>query len=219
MKILTVFGVLMLSLFFVSCSNTSSEEVIALDEIGGNTDKYAQVDSVSQQLEVKSEKPTSSFFLSTFDSLYSKAEWHAVDSMLFPDRFGPSKMEKWNLRTSEDSIVALYYNYKDSLKTRNAFFNWLDCYGPNCISYQVGSEFKKQKRSALFLVNETQLIYLEGQKVLPTTKIVALLNPKKKDQNWMYIVEIPARSKSKWSAMKAGELIDVKKQQGSSLEE
>lgn len=198
--------VLTLSSLFFACTDSGNEAVVTLDQIGGNTDKYSVVDSVQLPEVQENEKPVSSFFLTTFDSLYPNTEWFKLDSMLFPDRFGPSKMEKWYLSSTEDSLVALVYSYKDSLKTRNAFFNWLDCYGPNCISYQVGSEFKKQKRSSLFLVSQTQLIYIESRKEIPLKKIVTLLNPKKKDQNWTYIVDIPARSKSRWLNMKTGEL-------------
>lgn len=202
-------------LMLYSCKSGESEKVLTLDDIGGSTDKYKQVDSVVQLVEQKHEKPKESFFLTLFDSIYPDAKWIQLDSMLFPDRFGPKRMEKWVLQTSGDSLVALSYQFKDSLLTRNAFFNWLDCYGPHCESYQIGSVFKKQARHSLFLVRPQQLIYMEGSKALPAEKLIAILDEKKSKQNWSYVVEIPGRAKTKWYIVKEGEIKPIEKNESS----
>ncbi len=197
-------------LILFSCTNTE-KDTVTLDEISHTTDKFKDVKDEKEIQQIKDQKPKSAYFLTAFDSIYKEASWVKLDSLLFPDRFGPSKLEKWYLLNQKDSLVALHYEFKDSLRTKNAFFNWIDCYGPKCISYQVGSQFKKQNRNSLFLVGANDLVYMESKFAISSEKMIELLNEKKEDQNWIYIVEIPARSKTRWSAMKEGELTELKR--------
>ncbi len=208
MKLFAPFFCSAFILILFSCSDPE-KETLTLDEISHTTDKFQDVKDSKEIKLVKDEKPKSAYFLTAFDSIYKDASWFKLDSLLFPDRFGPSKSEKWYLLNQKDSLVALRYEFKDSLRTKNAFFNWIDCYGPKCISYQVGSQFKKQSRNSLFLVGTNNLIYMESKAAISTKKMIELLNEEKEDQNWIYIVEIPARSKTRWSAMKEGEIAEL----------
>ncbi|MNJ85525.1 hypothetical protein D3C87_30000 [compost metagenome] len=208
MKLFAPFFCSAFILILFSCSDPE-KETLTLDEISHTTDKFQDVKDSKEIKLVKDEKPKSAYFLTAFDSIYKDVSWFKLDSLLFPDRFGPSKSEKWYLLNQKDSLVALRYEFKDSLRTKNAFFNWIDCYGPKCISYQVGSQFKKQSRNSLFLVGTNNLIYMESKAAISTKKMIELLNEEKEDQNWIYIVEIPARSKTRWSAMKEGEIAEL----------
>lgn len=210
MKLFAPFFCSAFILILLSCTDTK-EDTVTLDEISHTTDKFKDVKDTKEVQSIKDQKPKSAYFLSAFDSIYKEASWFKLDSLLFPDRFGPSRLEKWYLLDKKDSLVALHYEFKDSLRTKNAFFNWIDCYGPKCVSYQVGSQFKKQNRNSLFLVGATDLVYMESKFAISSKKMIELLNEKKEDQNWIYIVEIPARSKTRWSVMKEGELSELKK--------
>lgn len=209
-KILTVFFALML---FVSCTDDKADTV-SLEDISHTSDKFDHIDEDGEIAEIKDEKPKEGYFLTAFDSIYKDASWFMLDSLLFPDRFGPSKMEKWYLLNQKDSIVALHYEFKDSLRTKNAFFNWIDCYGPKCASYQVGEQFKKQSRNSLFLIGEKHLVYVESKTPIAADKLIGLLNEKKKDQNWIYVLEIPGKKLTRWSVVKEGEVVELKKTSG-----
>lgn len=205
MKLFTLAILAFLITSVVSCSD-NEKETVSLEDISHTSDKFDNIDDKEEIPEIKDEKPKKGYFLAAFDSIYKDASWFMLDSLLFPDRFGPSKMEKWYLLSKKDSIVALHYEFKDSLRTKNAFFNWLDCYGPKCASYQVGSQFKKQSRNSLFLVGENQLVYLEAKSPIALEKLIGILNEEKEDQNWMYVLEIPGGKKTRWSTMKEGKL-------------
>ncbi len=208
-KMLPVFFALML---FVSC-NDPKADTVSLNDISHTSDKFDHIDDDKKEVEIKDQKPKTGYFLAAFDSIYQDVSWFKVDSLLFPDRFGPSKMEKWYLLSSKDSIVALHYEFKDSLRTKNAFFNWIDCYGPKCISYQVGSPFKKQSRNSLFLIGANHLVYMESQFPIKSEELIGIFNEKKKDQNWIYVLEIPGKKKTRWSTVKEGEIKELKRQQ------
>lgn len=209
MKLFTLAVFAFLITWVVSCSD-NEKETVSLEDISHTSDKFDNIDDKKEIPEIKDEKPKKGYFLAAFDSIYKDASWFMLDSLLFPDRFGPSKMEKWYLLSQKDSIVALHYEFKDSLRTKNAFFNWLDCYGPKCTSYQVGSQFKKQSRNSLFLIGANQLVYMESQLPIKAEELIGILNEKKKDQNWIYVLEIPGKKKTRWSTMKEGELTELK---------
>lgn len=198
--------------FAVSCKD-DQEKTLTLDDISHSTDKFENIDDKKEISTVKDEKPETGYFLAAFDSVYKETSWFKLDSLLFPDRFGPSNMEKWYLLNEKDSIVALHYEFKDSLRTKNAFFNWLDCYGPKCNSYQVGDQFRKQSRNSLFLVGANHLVYIESRFPIAAEKLLGLFNEKKKEQNWIYMVQIPARKKTSWSVVKEGAFLEIKKSQ------
>ncbi len=212
MKLFTISFITLAITLFVSCSD-DQENTVSLEDITHTSDKFDHIDDKKETVEIKDEKPKKGYFLTAFDSIYKDASWFMLDSLLFPDRFGPSKMEKWYLLNQKDSIVALHYEFKDSLRTKNAFFNWIDCYGPTCTSYQVGSQFKKQSRNSLFLIGANQLVYLESKSPIAADKLVGILNEKKKDQNWIYVLEIPGKKKTRWSTIKEGEINELKKTQ------
>lgn len=212
MKLFTRLSLVFVLILAVSCTETK-DDTLSLEDISHTSDKFNDVDDKKEVEKVKDEKPKTAYFLTAFDSIYKGASWYQLDSLLFPDRFGPSKLEKWYLLNKKDSIVALHYEFKDSLRTKNAFFNWIDCYGPKCTSYQVGSQFKKQSRNSLFLVGEKHLIYLESAIPVPAEKLVGILNEKKEDQNWIYVLEIPGRKKTRWTTIREGEINELKGQQ------
>lgn len=208
MKLFTIFFMACTMMLIGSCSD-DKKDTVSLEDISHTSDKFDHIDDSKEPVEIKDEKPKKGYFLTAFDSIYKGTSWFALDSLLFPDRFGPSKMEKWYLLNQKDSIVALHYEFKDSLRTKNAFFNWLDCYGPKCTSYQVGSQFKKQNRNSLFLIGENHLVYVESKFPVAAAKLIALLNEEKEDQNWIYVVEIPGRKKTRWSTIKEGEVKEL----------
>jgi hypothetical protein len=211
MKLFTISFIASVLMLVMSCSD-GEKETLSLEDISQTSDKFDHIDDSKEMVEIKDEKPKKGYFLTAFDSIYKDASWFVLDSLLFPDRFGPSKMEKWYLLNQKDSIVALHYEFKDSLRTKNAFFNWLDCYGPKCASYQIGAQFKKQNRNSLFLIGENQLVYMESKFPIAIEKLVAILNKEKEDQNWIYVVEIPGRKKTRWSTIKEGEIEELKGQ-------
>lgn len=210
MKLFTISFIASVLILVISCSD-GEKDTLSLEDISHTSDKFDHIDDSKEVVEIKDQKPKKGYFLTAFDSIYKDASWFALDSLLFPDRFGPSKMEKWYLLNQKDSIVALHYEFKDSLRTKNAFFNWIDCYGPTCTSYRVGSQFKKQNRNSLFLIGENHLVYMESKSPIAAEKLVAILNEEKKDQNWIYVVEIPGRKKTRWSTIKEGELKELKR--------
>src|SRR3989338_4079116 len=95
--------------------------------------------------------------------------------------------------------------YNDSLRTKNAFFNWIDCFGPKCKSYTVGANIRIPKRAALWLVGSKELVIIEGNKAIDEKLIREILSKDPKKENWLYLVNIPKSGKTTWKRIDKGE--------------
>lgn len=83
----------------------------------------------------------------------------------------PHKMDRYGYNTSKkikfistlggsDSFIDVYqYNFSDSIKLNNAFYNWLDCYGNRCSEIKIGEDIERtQNAPALTLVYDTTIV-------------------------------------------------------------
>lgn len=197
-----VFSVLSL---VVSCTDTA-DETVNFDELAPTSDKYKNGPKTdSTEVEVRNEKPSASTFLTLGDSLFPDASWKNWDTLLFLDRFGSLSAEKWILKHQKDSIVFLSYSFKDSLRVKNAFFNWLDCFGSSCKSYKVGQNAKYNKRNTLVYVAPQQVVLIESSSKLKEESIRSILQEEKKKQFWIYIIDAPKNGKTIWKRIEKGE--------------
>lgn len=205
------FFLLTITLLF-SCTG-KKEEVVDFDQLGPGSEKYtdAAPDSTVQQLTVVSERPETSVLLAVADTLLPGANWLKWDSVLFPDRFGAKSVEKWIVTGPKDSLVLLRYEFKDSLRTKNAFFNWMDCFGARCTSYVIGDNVRLSKRNGLLLVGEKQLLFIEGNRPLKEIEIRASLEKDPEKENWLYVVTIPRKGKTVWKRIDKGIEKPIKK--------
>lgn len=191
-------------LVMVACSN-QPEETVGFDELSPGSDKYKDKQSGKTiDSSVVNERPESSLFLAIVDTMMLESRWVKWDTLLFPDRFGPNAQEKWMTIGTKDSLVLLRYQFKDSLRTKNAFFNWIDCFGPKCKSYAVGGNIRIPKRTALWLVGSKELVIIEGNKNIDEKIVRALLNDDPKKENWLYLVSIPKSGKTTWKRIDKG---------------
>jgi len=196
-----VFGLI---LFLVSCKG-QPEETIAFDDLAPGSDYKEPVEDTGSATVLLNERPQESTFLKIVDTLFADSRWVKWDTVLFPDRFGPSKQEKWFAIGSADSLVLLKYEFKDSLRTKNAFFNWIDCFGPKCTSYTIGGNIRIPQRNGLILVGEKQLIIVEGNRKIDEKTVRAAMQKNPKKESWLYLVSVPRSGKTTWKRIEKGE--------------
>ncbi len=193
-------------LFCLVACTSKNEETIGFDELAPTSKRYTDQQAAdSAKALLLNERPESSPFLAIVDTLMDDSRWIKWDTVLFPDRFGPKNQEKWFTVGTKDSLVLLHYTFKDSLRTKNAFFNWIDCFGAKCKSYAVGGNIRIPKRNALLLVGAKQLILIEGNKSIDEVLIRSTIEKDPKKENWLYIVSIPKTGKTTWKRIDKGE--------------
>lgn len=195
----------LLVLLATACSRPK-EETVKLDELAPVSERYKEgKESANQEIpEIKDERPEKSNLLPVIGTLFESVYWHKWDTLLFADRFGPKTAEKWQIVSPSDSLIVLQYTFKDSLRTKNAFFNWIDCFGQGCKSYKIGGNLRLKGRAGLILVGATNLVFFESNKSLDEQKIRAALESDPEKENWLYLVRIPRNGKTIWKKITKG---------------
>lgn len=206
-----VVGILCSLVVLVSCSSNDTETVKYSDISSNGKERVEKVDSTDL---VKNERPEASAFLRFADTINKDAIWQLWDSTLFLDRFGAKTMEKWIVKNSEvDSLVLLHYAFKDSLLTKNAFFNWLDCFGPNCNSYTVGGNLRVKGKYNYIFVNDQNIYSFESKKSLSPELIRSCIlakKAKKENDNWLFAVVTKPTGKASWKKVVKGKEQEIK---------
>ncbi|MFN5982695.1 MAG: hypothetical protein ACK46Y_14150 [Fluviicola sp.] len=206
MKLIGVFFVFFL---LFSCSE-KQENSVDFNEISDRDVEKQRADKQTDN-SVDSGKPEESVFLHAFDSIFPKANWMKWDTLLFVDRFRPKQTEKWILVSDKDSLNLSTYNFKDSIQTRNAFFNWLDCFGIKRQNLVVGSMLKVKGRNLQILVNSTSITVVESSRSINQEKLIKSMNHKVKELDYMYLVDSPIGKKTVWSKMKKNKLLKLER--------
>jgi hypothetical protein len=199
-------------LFFFSCSGKREEKVLDMEDLTPHSTKETKTsdekkDSISFPI----------FNLIVADSCgIHIQDYSEVKDPMFPDRFMPTRKLKVTLNSSETSVFYGQWTYPDSLKTMNAFFNWLDCFGPECSSFKYAEEANMQKDGLLFFINDTSMAYLSSKSKLNPEDwqcylqriygveqwdLVILQQPRKKSV-WMKYDAIPGKKKKQFLPLK-----------------
>ena len=205
------FSILFLILF--SCTSEKKEEMVDLSDITSSSERYVEGKS-----EVKKKKVKDINFIDTLDVRFkgildslkiNDTVVQKLDIVSFPDRFGAKLVTKFYWKEKRDSINLLDWEFTDSLKTENAFYNWMDCFGDNCKSIKIGDKIKIQKRGILILVNEKHLLVIDSNSKIDYEKWIELVRGQQFGDNWKYIVYQPLKGKSTWMNFKNEELKEL----------
>jgi len=197
-KLVVGFGILF---FLVQCNSKPEQKTISFDEITPDSKRdYSTNDSIITANKTSDFESLSDFSKQFVDSF--KIEQTSIkrwDTTLFADRFGSKLTEKWSSKTELDSLLFLRWTFKDSVQTKNTFFNWLDCFGPKCVPMLVGDERKIQPRSFILLVLEKEIIYLETNRTLKREDYLTwIASLSKKTPTVLYLCSQAARGKTGW---------------------
>lgn len=190
---------LILTLLFFSC-NPGKEEVVSFDDISSGSKKDYDKDSISKITKVGLYADSlSDLSKNLIDSLeFDRKLIFPLDSVLFSDRFGAKKTEKWYLKTEKDSLVFFHWEFKDSIKTLNTFYNWIDCYGKNCKSIHVGDEVAFSKRATLFLIQDKHFFFIESNQKIDFERMLEVFDNSKWNKKWKHIIYQAPKKKAKW---------------------
>ena len=196
----SVYLFLFILIFILGCTG-KKEETVSFDEITESSKNYQE----GEQQELNTEKEIDLYdSLSVLSQLFidslhlDHTSIIIKDTNCFPDRFGALETEKWIAKTEHDSLVFFQWKFKDSTRTLNAFYNWLDCYGKKCKSIHVGDEVSFSKRAVLLLLQDQHLIFVESNHKIETEKYVSVFDQLNWNKSWKFIVNQIPRKKAKW---------------------
>jgi hypothetical protein len=177
-----------------SCSGEKKEKVLDMSDLT----PQAKRNTTKSQKE-KDTTHFSLFNLSLADSCGIRIqEFSEIKDPMFPDRFMPKSKFKLNLDAKDRSLFMGQWNYPDSVKTMNAFFNWLDCFGPECKAIKLGEEVNMQSEGLLFFINDTSITYFTSNSKLELNNWQQYLEKQYRIDQWDLVVWQQPRKKAVW---------------------
>ncbi|MFA7272786.1 MAG: hypothetical protein WC044_02905 [Crocinitomicaceae bacterium] len=189
-----------LILILLSCKDQANEKPLSMEDIVAHSDKYKENDTPVKESKTfffyDSLSPIAQRIVDTLSLM--KESILLSDSLLPPDRFLFSSKEKWTGRSQESTILISQWKYKDSLQTKNAFFNWLDCFGKSCASLRLFEEKKLSKESFLFFILERRMIYVSTSAKMDAKKMIESLAVTFPKDRILYVISQSVGRKTEW---------------------
>lgn len=122
-----------------------------------------------------------------------------LDTGLYLKQFQAKSKESWQLLDGR----LHYFQFKDSLQSKNAFFNWLDCFGINCSPLGLWEEAKVSKQNEWVIVFEKEILYVQsdwyfqGEPLMNEQFLNKIEELKPKDRI-LFVLQMPALKKTIW---------------------
>jgi hypothetical protein len=116
----------------------------------------------------------------------------------FLARFGALKNQSFVSHFGSDSLQFSEFTFKDSIKTKTAFYNWLDRFADKEIQIKIGEELNVSKQHILVLVSDFTIISFQSSKKLNVNTILA----KYKKTEWKFVIEQVKNAKTSWYSIK-----------------
>ncbi len=165
--ILYIFFLILPLYTILSCTQEENTETIEVsDIIPEATGDYNYTDSSeSQEVELD---PLS---IALFDEFGNRFQDNQVevfgDSWTFiPDRVQTDSSFNKVFELDSSAIQLKSWYFSDSLRTINALYNWLDCFGSKCQEVSIADSINVSSESFILLQNNTQLHFVRGEENL-----------------------------------------------------
>ncbi len=102
--------------------------------------------------------------LNEFDTVTFQS-FHPLDRFTFNQRKKITLKSKVAVQQTDENEInptasLYYYTFSDTLKTKNAFYNWLDCFGPDCAMVKPNETTMDIKTPPLFAVVYDTVIFI-----------------------------------------------------------
>lgn len=107
------------------------------------------------------------------------------DTQLIVERFENKAVHRWQTERNKWLAIA----YRDSLATKNAFFNWLDCFSPKCLMVTPFQRKIPLNIPFLWAVSSESLYYIEGPTSKWDVQTMTELENKTKGTRWLYLAQ------------------------------
>lgn len=188
-------------LVLVACSKQADVEQVSLEDVMPTAEREYQEglekDTLKQTLQFTLNTPVlaDTLLLERFPDI-ALTEF-TDDFAFFPDRL--NYQEKWARLGKIDAMefTLVKWTFADSVLTENAFFNWLDCFGENCVSMRVGQDTTFSQFNTFVQVNENELIYASSAQYDDLQTLVSTLDQNAATES-KYILEQKGGKKSNW---------------------
>lgn len=185
--------ILVLFLLLVSCSTKTNKKVKDMGDIipkSANKKPITDKDSISSDI-----------LLNTYFTDFKNWEIDSVkqvESNFIPDRFNPISSKKLIAYSNKDSTHFLVWNYKDSVESKRALFNFLDCVEKPCRPIQLLERKRISSSNITIFKNEKSLILVKSSSTIILKDWLSFFYIKKISSSFDIIVEQVKNGKANW---------------------
>ncbi len=179
--------------FILGCGSNTNDKKVNLH----NKKKY-----------YKHEKPTPNKEKDTLIVLFDRYNQDSVNLEItkispnlektFIERFPNKKIFNFILESKNSTVKHLQIDYLDSNSMKNAFFNFLDCYGKDCKSIELFQKVKFSKTFFMLLASTKSIHIIESEFNQNPKKWINLLRYSNKKDPIKFIILQQKQQKAKW---------------------
>jgi hypothetical protein len=191
--------------FILGCGSNTNDKKVKLH----NKKKY-----------YKHEKPTPNKEKDTLIVLFDRYNQDSVNLEItkispnlektFIERFPNKKIFNFILESKNSTVKHLQIDYLDSNSMKNAFFNFLDCYGKDCKSIELFQKVKFSKTFFMLLASTKSIHIIESEFNQNPKKWINLLRYSNKKDPIKFIIIQKKQQKAKWFSYSHYHLTEVK---------
>lgn len=192
----------------VACQSTK-KEVLDLNDIMPASENYKEGEITGDSAAIKKDEFVTNLNFELLSKMKISCDnKFSSDTLLFPDRFSPITLTKFNYLTDKETVNYSKFNFKDSSKTLNTFINWANCFGIDCSSIRIGESKNLQKNGFLMMVNDTSIIYISSNSPSEKKKWLEYYLSEK-GIHWRYILDQNKYGKVKWQSYQENKLSSI----------
>ena len=128
----------------------------------------------------------------------------------FIERFPNKKIFNFILESKNSTVKHLQIDYLDSNSMKNAFFNFLDCYGKDCKSIELFQKVKFSKTFFMLLASTKSIHIIESENNLNSSDWINCVRFSKIADPIKFIIIQKKQQKAKWFSYSHYHLTEVK---------
>ena len=191
--------------FILGCGSNTNDKKVNLH----NKKKY-----------YKHEKPTPNKEKDTLIILFDRYNQDSINLEItkispnlektFIERFPNKKIFNFILESKNSTVKHLQIDYLDSNSMKNAFFNFLDCYGKDCKSIELFQKVKFSKTFFMLLASTKSIHIIESEFNQNPKKWINLLRYSNKKDPIKFIIIQKKQQKANWFSYSHYHLTEVK---------
>ena len=128
----------------------------------------------------------------------------------FIQRFPYKNATNLLLESKKNLVKHLQINYADSNAMKNAFFNYLDCYGKDCKSIELFQKVKFSKTFFMLITTTKSIHIIESENNLNSSDWINCVRFSKIADSIKFIIIQKKQQKAKWFSYSNFHLTEVK---------
>ena len=128
----------------------------------------------------------------------------------FIERFPNKKIFNFILESKNSEVKHLQIDYLDSNSMKNAFFNFLDCYGKDCKSIELFQKVKFSKTFFMLITTTKSIHIIESDNNLNSSDWINCVRFSKIADPIKFIIIQKKQQKAKWFSYSNYHLTEVK---------